>query len=230
MLGKLIRRARTLIESPIADRYDDEMVTRFRIARKALGGKPNADHLALLLELKGTEVTDFGGAAGEMARALAAHGIRVTVVENPTMVRLGRRSPGVEFATDIPSTCDVFFSSGTIQYIKDPLPILDRAFVSAKQAVVLVRNAFSDKPIASVQESWLSDNGGGPTKVPGFKDVRISYPHWTVRESDVFAAAELHGFRCTLKQDEDKKDGAFPKAAYGRRLVFKRHDAPTTVM
>lgn len=230
MLSKLIRRTRALIEPPVANRYDDETNTRYRIAKKILGGKPNPEHLALLLDLGGEEITDFGGAAGEMAEALAANGRRVTVVENPTMVRLAPRSPGVEFSTEIPATCDVFFTSGTLQYIENPLPILEQAFATARLAVVLVRNAFSAAPIASIQKSWLSDNGSGPKVVPGFDDVRISYPHWTVREDAVFAAAERHGFRCTLKQDDS--DGLFPhrKGVYGRQLVFARHGTPTAVM
>lgn len=218
MFGKIALKIRALVETPVSASYADETLTRFRIAREALGGEPNAEHLALLLSLRPATVTDFGGAAGEMARALAAHGIQVTVVENPTMVRLARRSAGVEFSTDIPAECDVFFSSGTIQYTPDPLAVLSKGFTSARMAVVLVRNAFSDQPAQHMQSSWLYDNGSGPIP-PGFKNVRISYTTRTTRESDIGAP----GFRLQSAGDPKPEFGG-----YGRDLVFVRDGSPAS--
>lgn len=204
MFGRIIRKARALVERPASQTYDDEKLTRFRIEREALGGKAHPEHLSLLrsvLPRPDCEVVDFGGGAGEMARAVAAHGARVTVVENPTMVRMGRRSPGVDFSTEIPA-CDVFFSSCALFYVPAPFDILRAGFQAARHAVLLVRNDFSDEPVRRVQISTLHDNGNGPIP-PGYDNVLVSYVHQTLRKADFIATARECGFSLTKDMADD---------------------------
>jgi len=211
-----------------AGSYDSELLNGFRVERAELRAvSASLEGLGVLglaaLYLGGDiSVTDFGGAAGDIGRDFLAAFPRAkyTVVENPTLVGLVR--PGaVCFTTDIPSTCDLFFSSCALPYIADQAAVLQAAFASATRAVVLVRNCFSERKLCRVQRSWLFNNGNGPIP-PGYKNVRISYPHQTIREGDVFDTARKHGFRCVSKLEEYSGVVPYRGLVYGRQLVFLR--------
>jgi hypothetical protein len=65
----------------------------------------------------------------------------------------------------------------------------------------------------------LFDNGNGP--VPsGSKNEKISYPHRSLNEEQVIAAAAAAGFRCLARLEENS--GARP-GTFGRQLVFARN-------
>jgi hypothetical protein len=207
--------------------YTDDLLTRFRVERER-GRQPKGETglLGQVVRELGPgpiEVTDFGGAAGELARDLVAAfpNVQCTVVENATMAALARTTPGVRFSAEIPPACDVFHSSCALFYVTQPMEQLELGFRSARRAVVLVRNCFCDTKLYRIQKSWLFDNGSGPIPA-GFTNMRISYPHQTLNEGEILALAERLGFRCTLRQDDD--DGVLPwrGMVYGRKLVFTR--------
>lgn len=164
-------------------------------------------------------ITDFGGATGDLGSDfLAAYpAARYTVVENPTLAALMLGRSPVNFATKAPAQCDIFYSSGTLQYLGDPMAVLAQGFSSARISVALARNSFSDAERFYVQKSRLFDNGGGPIPT-GYTDQIISYPHRTLIEANVLRMAEKHGFRCIAALDENK---TFPRS-YGKQLVFLR--------
>ena len=87
----------------------------------------------------------------------------------------------VGFSETVPAACDIFFTSGTLQYLEDPFSILNQGFASAGFAAILARNSFSDIELFRVQRSKLFDNGSGD--IPdGYKNVSLSYPHRTIKE------------------------------------------------
>jgi putative methyltransferase (TIGR04325 family) len=210
--------------------YDDEILSSFKVKRaaqrKADGSVllTNTLHLtAMALGKPDIEVTDFGGSTGDLGSDfLTAFPKAIyTVVENPTIVRMMRGDEGIRFSAAIPSGCDVFFTSGTLQYVEDPFSILNEAFASAGFAVILARNSFCDVDLIRVQRSKLFDNGSGA--IPdGFKNTVVSYPHRTLNEASVLETAERNGFRCVARIED--RSGVLPYRGmvYGQQLVFLR--------
>jgi hypothetical protein len=215
-----------------AGTYEDDEVTRFRVARR-IGREPDGlilrNHiLSLLIPLLGHEefaVTDLGGATGDLgADVLERHPrARYTVVENATMAELMAGRSAVTFTPTIPEHCDIFITGATLQYLDDPMAALERGFRSAKSLAALVRNSFADREIFHVQKSWLFHNGAGPIP-PGYANRKISYPHRSLVEADVHALALDCGLHCIASLEE--YSGAL-FGQYGRQLVFARPDVAT---
>jgi putative methyltransferase (TIGR04325 family) len=186
-----------------AGAYSDKLANEFRVARAARGAEagwlpdPLATPLAWLCAMfpGHLEITDFGGATGELGVAVGQirPNIAYTVVENPTLVSLMAPRDSVRFTSDLPEKCDIFYSSGTLQYLPDPYKAFETGAKSAQLALVLSRNCFCDRDIFKVQTSPLYDNGGGP--LPDLPDALISWPHRTVSEAKIQVIAASHGFR-----------------------------------
>lgn len=214
--------------------YDARLVNEFRVARamhnRHVGWRLTDRSVLTLVSAicgSGTSITDFGGATGEYYDAIQPliPSVSYTVVENPTLVSLmAAAGAPVHFSAEIPSECDVFFSSGTLQCIKDPYLLFARACTSARRAIVLIRNSFCDEDIFRVQISRLFDNGGGAVP-PGFRDQHIRYPHRTIREKLIHAIAEEHGFALACRLDD--VDGVLPyrNKVYGAQLAFVKRSA-----
>lgn len=166
------------------------------------------------------EVTDFGGATGDLGLEFldAYPASSYTVVENPNLVALMHGKTAVRFTPEMPPECDVFFSSGTLQYIDEPMSVLRKGLKSARLAAILTRNSFSEAESFHVQKSWLFENGTGPIP-PGYVNRRISYPHRTIRESDVMRLAHELGLRCQSRLEESSGTRG---DSYGKQLVFLR--------
>lgn len=207
--------------------YDTAQLNAFREARSA-GRQVDGSLLAasvlgllgLMIEDFTPSVTDFGGATGDLGADFlqAFPKATYTVVETETMANLMHDKSAVQFATTVPVSCDIFYSSGTLQYLDDPLSVLAAGLESARRFVALVRNSFSEREIFQVQVSKLFDNGVGPIPT-GFSNRNISYPHRTLKESAVVALAASKGFRCISRLEETS--GALGES-YGRQLVFER--------
>ena len=213
-----------------ASSYEDSLVNKFRIDRAALrpiANTPDATGLLGLtiraLGIADATITDFGGAVGELALNLIAAfpAAKYTVVENAKLISLIQPLSGIEFTTEIPSSCDVFFSSGTLQYLRNPTAVLEKGFASARHAVVLARNSFSDKKLYRVHKARLFRNGSGPIP-PGYQNVVVSYPHQTICERDVQMHAEREGFQCIAALEEHSGVLPYRGQVYGRQLVYLR--------
>jgi putative methyltransferase (TIGR04325 family) len=213
--------------------YSGAELNRFKVAR-ALERSPDGtlirrSGLSLVTAAIGRadlRVTDLGGSVGELGDDFVSEfpHARYVVVENPTLVGLMKERKRLSFDVTIPGDCDIFFSSGTLQYLDDPVSAIDSGFASARHAVVLVRNSFSEAAIYRVQRTRLFDNGSGPIP-PGFADTTIAYPHRTIAESSIHAAADRYGFRCVTCIAE--LDGVLPYRGqvYSRQLVFLKDKA-----
>jgi putative methyltransferase (TIGR04325 family) len=189
--------------------YDNEELNAFKVARsvqRPIDGSILASSvLPLVAKTLKPElaITDFGGSTGDLGLDFLAAfpSSSYTVVETPTMVALMSGRSAVTFVTSPPHECDVFFSSGTLQYLPHPMEVLALAFAAAKSAVVLTRNSFCDEDIFRVQRSKLFDNGSGP--IPkGYRNITISYPHRTINERVVRELAKDRGFRCVSSVEE----------------------------
>jgi putative methyltransferase (TIGR04325 family) len=217
--------------SRAASSYEDKALNAFKVAR----GRPNSADSALLrtnlLYLMALawgkpdlSVVDFGGSTGELGADFltAFPNATYTVVENAAMVALMKGRSPVGYQTAPPAACDIFFSSGTLQFIENPLQILSAAFASARRSVVLARNSFAEQDIYRVQRSTLFQNGSGSIPA-GYNNYVVTYPHRTIREAAVIEMARTHGFRCVTRIAEDSSD-VLPYAGkvYSMQLVFLR--------
>lgn len=211
--------------------FSDENLNRFKIARgktRPYDGsllRTNVLYLtALTVQKDRIRITDFGGSDGDLALDIlqALPNVDYSIVENPTMVAMMAGETKIRFVSDIPNECDIFFTSGTMQCISDPLPVLERGFASAGQAVILARNCFCDTDIFRVHHSRLYSNGNGP--IPkGFKNIKVSYPHRTLQESRVHDIAARNGFRCVARIGEESGLLRLNGMVYGAQLVFLRN-------
>jgi putative methyltransferase (TIGR04325 family) len=211
--------------------YEEKALNEFKAARRRRAHIDGALLRTNLLYLSALawgkpelSVVDFGGSAGEVGAEFLSAFPRATytVIENPTMVAMMKGQGPVSFACTPPAACDIFFSSGALQYTDDPLEILSTAFASARRCVVLMRNSFADEDIYRVQRSRLFANGVGP--IPeGYRDRAVSYPHRTIREAVVIEMARQHGFRCVTRMEEGCGSALpFAGKVYGMQLVFLR--------
>ena len=214
--------------------YDTNHLTQFRIAR-ARGYKPdgsllNASILGMVARLAAKDdlaVTDFGGAVGEMGAdfRLAWPEASYTVVEHWRLVQCMQSEamwPGVHFAVQMPARCDIFYASGALQYVANPLEVWERGLKSARRAAILRRTYFSDSEKFDVQISQLFNNGNGPLP-DGFTNTTIAYPRRTLNEQEIRDAAARQGFDCIAALDEPDEAG---DDNYSRQLVFWRRRKP----
>jgi putative methyltransferase (TIGR04325 family) len=213
-----------------AGAYEDDLINRFRVERAELNRKSGGfmslegnplSWVIALLPAGRLSVTDFGGATGEYGEALQRlrSEIEYTVTENPTLVTLCANNLSIRFTTKIPSECDAFFTSSTLQYLADPYGALAAGFQSAKRAVILVRNNFSERETFYVQQSLLFSNGSG--LIPdGFSNRTITYPIRTISESRVCSIAADNCFRMIMRIPENSEVLLHEDHVYGAQLVF----------
>ena len=207
--------------------YESNLLNKFRVdrhqLRKADSTLLDASILRMMvgiIQREDLRLTDFGGATGDLGMefARAFPDASVTVVENATLVSMMEKQTTINFAKEMPNECDIFYSSGTLQYIDSPMQVLRAGFQSAKCGVVLVRNSFSESEAFHIQTSRLFDNGVGPIPV-GYRNERISYPHRSIRESEVLALARELGFELIARLEEVSGQRG---DTYGKQLVFLR--------
>ncbi|MBY3583803.1 hypothetical protein HJA77_21875 [Rhizobium bangladeshense] len=214
-----------------APAYGDKHLTAFRIARSRhiIGQEgsyvqPAAEFLTTLDSPAG-RLVDFGGSAGEMCIVLRKQfpAWSFTVVETKSMADAAQAlRPEISFSDQLPPEFDVFYSSGTLQYLSDPETLWREALSRTTRCAYLARNSFSNRKLFTVQSSWLFDNGAGP--VPdGFDNVEIRYPHQTISEASLTGIADEMGFDLAARF-EGRNTGVTGTRAdvYGADLLFKR--------
>src|SRR5688500_17499844 len=108
--------------------YEDETLRSFKVKRAAQRKSEgslltkNLLHLtALVMGKHDIVVTDFGGSTGDLGSDFlnVFPEATYTVVENPVIVRMMHGHGRVRFSDAVPVACDIFFTSGTLQYLQD---------------------------------------------------------------------------------------------------------------
>jgi putative methyltransferase (TIGR04325 family) len=209
--------------------YDAERVNRFRVERSAQPGAQktelNSSLLPLVMRLIGrhdVSITDFGGATGGLGEAFlfAFPQAHYTVVEVPALVAMMQGLSAVAFTTGMPAVCDIFLTSGTLQYLDAPMQMLERGFASARHAVILARNSFAEAEAFHLQRTRLFDNGSGPVP-PGYEDCEFTFAHRSIAESAVMRLAKAYGFECLARLEEHSGTLFGPYGPeYGKHLLF----------
>jgi putative methyltransferase (TIGR04325 family) len=201
--------------------YAGSILNEFRVARRRGVDQATLSPALASLVRDRFRIVDFGGSTGDLGDLLieANPSISYTVVENPTMVHLmQQQQTRVLFSITIPIECDVFFTSGTIQYISEPYQALREGFSSAAKYAVLVRNNFADVDRFTIHRSRLFDNGSGPLPT-GFNNLVMRCPMRTIQEKRVHEIAT----ECGLVLDQRRDDPDFTyKGGYSKDLIFRR--------
>ncbi|NYJ15159.1 putative methyltransferase (TIGR04325 family) [Rhizobium leguminosarum] len=211
--------------------YSSRDLTAFRVerSRHTLGSeelfvKPTPE-LLLAMDSSAGRYVDFGGSAGEMCAVLQRkfEAWSFAVVETTAMASASQvLRPSISFLDEMPDEFDVFYSSGTLQYLGKPEEMWREALSRTTRFAYLARNAFSKRKRITVQTSRLFDNGAGP--VPeGFEDMPISYPHQTLSEVAVIKIADKAGFDLVTRVG-DRNGGVTGTngKVYGADMLFKR--------
>lgn len=189
--------------------------------------------LAVVAARRGDHLTclDFGGAAGaHYLLAKDLFGDRVSfqwnVVETSVLAGLAaRRMAGDElrFFSDLGAAAasppDLLISSGTLQYMPDPIEQLKVLTAVGAGHIFLTRLALADVPLEKrviVQKTTLSRNGPGKLP-PGFVDEPVSYPATFVDRQE-FERVLSENYKIELVFLEDRGTftiGKEPVSMYG---------------
>lgn len=211
--------------------YSGRDLTAFRVERsRAILGKEELfveppSELLLAMNFATGRFVDFGGSAGEVCAVLQRQfpTWSFAVIETKAMASASQiLRPSISFLDEMPDEFDVFYSSGTLQYLANPEELWRTALSRTRRHAYLARNAFSKRKRFTVQTSRLFDNGAGP--VPeGFEDMPIFYPHQTLSESKLIKIAAKAGFDL-VSQARDRNGGVTGTSGkvYGADLLFKR--------
>ncbi|MBX4902486.1 hypothetical protein HJA83_14300 [Rhizobium bangladeshense] len=214
-----------------APEYGDKDLTAFRIERSRLivgqeesYAQPPADLLPAM-DVPSGRFVDFGGSAGEMCAVLQKQfpAWSFTVVETKSMADAAKvLRPAISYSDQLPAEFDVFYSSGTLQYLADPEQLWREALSRTTHCAYLARNAFSSKKRFTIQSSRLFDNGAGPLP-EGFDNIEIRYPHRTISEASLTEIADQMGFDLAARF-EGRNSGLIGTRTdlYGADLLFKR--------
>jgi len=177
-------------------------------------------------------VVDFGGACGESLIFLSSiFGEEIFknswIIESPSHVEISKRydfSKNINFSSDLEGVLknhkiDIFFSSGSIQYIKDPYKLLKIVGQNKIPIICLTRNNFSLNPSAFIQLSKLSDNGTG-FHLDNYKDRTILYPATSISEKKVEEIFVSRNYQIILKKKGIQTCVLDEKNCYSNDLCF----------
>lgn len=114
---------------------------------------------------------------------------------------------------------DLMHSSGTLQYLKDPIASARELDSLGAPMMLWQRMAFAtNDPAIVVQTSQLSDNGMGPLP-EGFTNRPVSYPATYIRENDLLAALPDYSVSVRIPSDVSLSGGL---ATFGTVLLMER--------
>jgi putative methyltransferase (TIGR04325 family) len=169
-------------------------------------------------------VLDFGGACGAhyfVARSLAPQlKLRWCVVETAEMMLAGvdLEEEGLRFAASIDDAVgmlggvDLVYSSGTLQYLPDPLVGLRALMVLRAPVLALMRLSLTEgAPFTMLQSSRLAHNGPGPLP-RGFRDGVAQYPVTFLNRS-AFEGVLSPGYRIAVRYRDESADHTTPRGA-----------------
>ena len=172
---------------------------------------------------------DFGGACGEsiiLLKKLFGDEIQKKswIIESPQIVKESKKwkfTENINFSSQLidvisENKIDIFFTSGTIQSIKNPYEIISNVARSNIPFIALTRNNFAENEIISAQISRLSDNGIG-SHLEKYKDELIYYPNTTILKNRIIDLFKENGYSILF---DSKNKTEINKTESGGDLVF----------
>ena len=172
---------------------------------------------------------DYGGACGEsiiLLKKLFGDEIQKKswIIESPQIVKESKKwkfTENINFSSQLidvisENKIDIFFTSGTIQSIKNPYEIISNVARSNIPFIALTRNNFAENEIISAQISRLSDNGIG-SHLEKYKDELIYYPNTTILKKTIIDLFKENGYSILF---DSKNNTEINKTESGGDLVF----------
>ena len=172
---------------------------------------------------------DYGGACGEsiiLLKKLFGDEIKKKswIIESPQMVKESKNwkfTENIIFSSELndvisENKIDIFFTSGTIQSIKNPYEIISNVARSNIPFIALTRNNFAENEKISAQISRLSDNGIG-SHLEKYKDELIYYPNTTILKKTIIDLFKENGYSILF---DSKNNTEINKTESGGDLVF----------
>ena len=177
-------------------------------------------------------IVDFGGACGETIKMLEEiFGDEIFkkswVVETSQQVQESKNweyISKIKFESDLnkiikTKKIDIFYSSGTIHYLEEPLKILKLIAKESIPIVALSRNNFSRSSYVFAQATPLSWNGLGK-HIEKYGNPKIYYPNTALRKKDIMKIFKDEGYKVLI--DLSSKSGVFGSYTYGGELIFRK--------
>lgn len=181
------------------------------------------------------KILDLGGGFGDgflyLRNIFNDTDIAYSVVEQNEVVELSKNidfkcafNHKIDFFNSIDlalkkNSYDLLFSSGTLQYLKNPYVILDKLNFTNVKMIGLTRNSFRKNAKYFSQMSYLFSNGTG--SVPqNFKNHILLYPHTTIEEEKLYKT--LNKFKVSLI-NSSLEPGMF-KDCYSKDILLIKND------
>ena len=180
---------------------------------------PNSNYLSLLtaFHLLGETrtVIDFGGAAGIhyfLSKSFVPNLKSWMVIETKAMVEQQEKNKEekLKFCTmddlivgDL--DCDLLYLSGSLQYVGNPIQILNKLIRIKPKLILISRTPFNQKNTKAIfiQTSKLSSNGPGPLPSK-YKDCKIHYEVNVPNYSQVIELLEdKYSIQWTCSENEE---------------------------
>lgn len=179
--------------------------------------------LTLVLPHGRLTVLDVGGGNGSafyLARDILGPVFdRWTVVDLPELVRVMPDHGPLVFTASLPIDDGQFhlsWISGTLQYLPDPINMLQDIARLKPEFLCINKTPFSDKPTRLLRKV--------SPKVPG-NSHRLSYPYWLLNEAEIRQTIERCGYTLLTAYDAPEDMQWFQGHGFlvYRGLWFKRH-------
>lgn len=183
-------------------------------------------------EGKCPRIIDFGGACGESIKLLEQiFGDEIFtkswVVETSQQVQESRNweyVSKIKFESDLnkiikTKEIDIFYSSGVIHYLEEPLKFLKLIAKEYIPIVALSRNNFSKSSYVFAQATPLSWQGLG-NHIEKYGNPKIYYPNTPLRKKDIIKIFKDEGYKVLI--DLSSKSGVFGSYTYGGELIFRK--------
>jgi len=149
------------------------------------------------------------------------------IIETPQQVKESKNwefASNLNFNADIQKILnsndfDIFFSSGCIQYLKEPFFLLEKVAKKSIPIIALTRNNFSFSEEIYVQESKLSWNGIGK-HLDKYGDPRIYYVNSPINKEKLIQLFKSYQYEIVI--DKPGVSGNYGKNTYSGDLVFSK--------
>jgi len=115
---------------------------------------------------------------------------------------------------------DIFFSSGTVQYLPSPLSPFSLVARLGIPLVALTRNNFSAKSKVVAQRSRLAMNGTG-AHIKNYGNPAIYYPNTSIVKSELINIFRSNGYSVIL-DTSGTTTGIYGNDCYSGDLVFMK--------
>ena len=178
------------------------------------------------------KILDVGGVFGEnqiYLKHLLKKDIIYDVVECEKIVSLSKEKKfnHSKFFANISlakenSRYDIIFSSGTVQYFKEPYKIIDEIFSMQAKFVGLSRNNFSDQEKIYSEPSYIENHGGNEGHIDfkhGKSKKVILYANTQINEGKLIKISQKHNYQ--LFRKSKGLEGNYGQDSYTNDLVFK---------